>query len=122
MGNQQVVVGPQKGLEEIKGLQSEKLALKNRLHRALKLLCRDQLVAFGKLKNAQNKVRKFHLYKMKLKQLERKSRSKDLADKTEKVQSELRKARAEFEQAQKFFNDIIEKEKKFLAKLKGLSS
>ena len=74
------------------------------------------------MKKARDKVQKFHLFEMKLKQLKRKSRSKDLADKTEKVKSELRKAREGLKQAEGYYNAINEKQKKYIEKLKDISS
>ena len=108
----------------LKVLQSKTLVLKKKLLKALLLLQKDRSVAFGKLIKARDKVRKLRQYELKLKQRGTmsnltKSKRKELA---EKVQSGLRKARAGLEQAERYYNEINEKEKKCLTKLKGLSS
>lgn len=125
---------PQKGLEEVNGLQSKTTSLKSKLLRVLQLLPKTRLIAFGRKIKARGKVQKLRIFELQLKKLEYKlnkhkinytiktTQRKNLAEKTKKIQSELLKAIAELKQAEKKYNAINENEKKCIKKLKSLSS
>jgi hypothetical protein len=125
MGNtSSEIVDPQKGLEEVNCLQSKTTSLKSKLLRVLQLLAKTRLIAFGRLIKARGKVQKLCIFEVELKKLEyelnkhkinyniKTTQRKNLAEKTKKIQSELRKAIAELKQA----------EKKCIKKLESLSS
>lgn len=128
------IVDPQKGFEEVKVLQSKTLASKSKLHRVSQLLHKARRIASVRLIKARGKVRKLQIFELKLKKLDydldkhkinyniKNTQRKNLAEKTKKIQSGLRKAREAFDQAEKYFNVINEKQQKIVEKLESLSS